>query len=180
MKILNTLPSLLTLATLALFAAGCVSPNVNPPLARANTGYVDFHADYSAGLSWEVARFDERTRDFQRLFSEFEPPPGGVLRLAFPPGHYRLRVTFLNRVITQPAEVEVEVQDGNITPVRVTLTEAGVTFVQTKTASPGATAYGRYGRRTKIASDESVMYRLSAVGDAPVAYQPKERMPYAR
>jgi hypothetical protein len=170
---------LLMLAAVGLFVTGCASPNVNPPQARANTGYVDFHADSASELCWQVERFEDRSQSFQRVFSELEPPLGGVLRLAFAPGHHRLRVTFLNRVITQPAEVEVEVQDGKITPVRVTLTAAGVALVRTERENRGGTAKGRYGRRTTIGSDETVMYAISAVADTPVAYQLKERMSYA-
>ena len=117
------------IALLAMWVAGCAAPNVNPPQARANTGYVDFHADQAAQLCWEVARFDDRTKGFKSVFSELEPPPGGLLRLAFAPGHHRLRVAFLNRVIAEPVEIEVEVQDARITPVRVTLTAAGTALV---------------------------------------------------
>jgi hypothetical protein len=127
-----------------------------------------------------VARPDDGTQSFKRVFSELEPPPGGIVRLAFAPGRHRLRVTFLNRVIAKPAEVEVAVADGKITPIRVTLSEAGVALVETKEVNRGGTAKGRYGRRTKISSDETVMYGLSAVADPPVAYQPKERMSYAQ
>ena len=108
-----------------------------------------------------------------------EPPTGGFLRLAFAPGHHRLRVTFLNRVITPPAEVEVEVRDGKITPFRVTLTAAGTAQVETKEVSRGGTVKGGYGRRTKLGGDETVMYGLSAAVDPPVPYKPKEQMPYA-
>ena len=112
MKPLKTIPFLLLFALLALWASGCASQNVNPPQARANTGYVDFHADSAGELYWQVERFDDRTQSFKNVFSTFDPLPDKVLRLAFVPGHYRLQVTFLNRVITQPAEVEVEVQAG--------------------------------------------------------------------
>ena len=179
MKPLKTIPFLLLFALLALWASGCATQNVNPPQARANTGYVDFHADPAGELYWQIERFDDRTQVFKKVFSELELPTGGFLRLAFAPGHHRLRVTFLNRVITQPAEIEVEVQDGKITPVSVTLTGAGTALLRTKETSRGGTAYGRYGRRAKIDSDETVMYGLSAVADPPVPYQVKERMPYA-
>jgi hypothetical protein len=172
-------PLLLSLLLLALWVPGCATRNVNPLQARANTGYVDFRADSFPDLCWEVARFDDRKQAFQPLFSELEPPAGGILRLAFSPGHHRLRVTFMNRVIVNPVEFEVEVQDGKITPVRVTLTAAGTAFVQTKETSSGGTAKGRYGRRTKIDTDETVMYGVSAMADAPVPYQVKERMSYA-
>jgi hypothetical protein len=179
MEHLKTTHTLATLAAVSLFVIGCASPNVNPPQARAKTGYVDFYADSSGELSWQVSRFDDRTRSFRSVFSEFEPPPGRVLRLALKPGHYRMRVTFMNCVVREPGLVEVEVKDGMITPVRVQLTEAGETTVQTKRTSVGGTAYGRYGRRTQFNNDEAATYRVSAEANAPMPYQVKERMPYA-
>jgi hypothetical protein len=171
---------LLMLAVAGLFATGCASPNVNPPQARAKTGYVDFYADSSGELSWQVARFDGRSQGFRSVFSEFEPPPDRVLRLAFPPGHYRLRVTFLNHVVREPGVVEVEVKDGRITPVQVALIPDGTTQVETKEHRIGSTFRGRYGRSTKFGSDESTMYRISAEAKPSMPYQVKERMPYAR
>ena len=180
MKHVNAAGFLLTFLIFGLLSGGCASRNVNPKQARANTGYVDFHVDSTSDLSWEVARFDERSQTFQRVFSELEPPQYGILRLALPPGHCRLRVTFLNRVIAQPAEIEGEILDGKITPVRVTLTAAGVGLVRTEQESLGGRARGHYGRRTKVGSVESAQYSVTAVADPPVAYQLKERMPYAR
>jgi hypothetical protein len=171
---------LLMLAAAGLLVAGCASPNVNPPQARAKTGYVDFYADSSGELSWQVARFDARAQAFKGVFSEFEPPLGRVLRLAFPPGHYRLRVTFMNCALREPGLVEVDVKKGMITPVRVKLTEAGETTVETKQTSIGGTAYGRYGRRTKFSSDEATTYRVAAEAKPAMPYQVKEQMPYAR
>jgi hypothetical protein len=159
-----------------LLLGGCATRNVNPTQAKVNTGYVDFHADSSSDLSWDVARFDERSQTFQSIFSELEPPQHGALRLAFPPGHCRLRVTFLNRVIAKPAEIDVEVQDGKITPIRVTLTAAGASQVRTEEESRGGRARGSYGRRTKVGSVEMAMYNVSAVAATPVAYRSKERM----
>jgi hypothetical protein len=160
-------------------ASGCATTNINPAQARANTGYVDFHADSAGELYWQIERFDDSAQSFKKVFSELELPTGGFLRLAFAPGHHRLRVTFMNRVIVQPVEIEVAVQDGKVTPVRVALTPAGTAMVKTVQVSRGATAKGRYGRRAEYGSDETAMYGLSAVADPPVAYQPKEQMPYA-
>ena len=168
------------LAAAGLFVAGCAGPNVNPSQARTNTGYVDFYADSSGELSWEVARFDDHTQGFRSVFSKLEPPPGRALRLPFPPGHYRMRVMFMNRVVRQPGLVELEVKDGLITPVHVALIPDGTTQVETKETRIGGTFKGRYGRGTKFGSDESTMYRVSAEADAPMPYQVKERMPYAR
>lgn len=172
---------LLTLSLLlpGLIVVGCTSANINPPQAHMNTAYVDFHADV-AGLCWEVSRFDDRSQSFQRVYSELKPPQCEILRLAFAPGRHLLRVTILNRVTSGPIELEVEVRDGKITPVRVSLTDVGTTFVQTKEESRGGTAKGRWGRRTKFGDYESTRYRLSAAAGRPVAYQLKEQMPYAR
>jgi hypothetical protein len=175
----TTVNCLLLLAAAALLVQGCASPNVNPARARANTGYVDFHADSPFELSWDVARFDDRAQTFKSLFSDLKPPPGGVLRLAFTPGGHRLRITFLNCVIMEPVEVEVEVQDGKITPVRIILTEAGTALVQSRQASRGVNYNGRYGRRLENRSIESATYSLSAEPGAPAVYQLKEQMPYA-
>jgi hypothetical protein len=168
----------LLLAGIGLLIAGCASPNVNPPRAHAKTGYVDFYADPPAELSWDVARFEDRTQDFKDVFSELDPPRGGFLRLAFAPGHYRFRITFMNLVVSEPGLVEVEVADGMITPVRVELTETGVTTVRTKKTNVGSTVYGRWGRTTKIGGSESATYRVSAVPQPTQLYQPKQQMPY--
>ena len=176
---MKLLDGLAAIAALSLLAAGCATKSVNPAQARANTGYVDFHAASSDELSWSVARFDEQRQDFQTVFSELDPPQDGVLRLAFKPGRYQFQITFLNRVITKPAELEVAVEDGRVTQVRVTLADAGTTQVRTKEVSRGGTGYG-YGRRTRIGSDETTMHSLSAEAGTSVPYQPKEQMPYAR
>ena len=180
MNYFKTVFPLTALVAAGLFVTGCASPDVNPPQARANTGYADFHADVTDELSWQVERFDSRSQGFKSVFSELEPPQNGVLRLAFTPGRHRLRVTFLNHVIAKPGEIEIEVQDGKVTPVRVTLVEAGASLVETKGTSRGGTAYGRYGRRTKISSAETVTYTVSAVAAPPVPYEVKERTSYAR
>lgn len=169
----------LSLAVIGLFVTGCATPNVNPPKPRANTGYVDFHADASEELNWQVSRWDERSRKFELVFWDLNALPTGILRLAFEPGRHRLRVALLNRVIKKAVEVEVGVQDGKIVPVRVTLVEAGTTLVTSKEQERGGTAFGRYGRRTKFSSAETTIYDIYAVAGPPAAYQPREKMPYA-
>jgi len=170
---------LLAFALAGGFLVGCASPNVNPAIPKANTGYVDFFTDSAEDLYWEVRQLNTATSQFEPVFSRLKRIEGGILRLAFAPGRYSLQLTFLNRFIARPAEVEVEVQDGKITPVRVTLTEAGVTSVQMKETSRGGTVYGRPGRRTKFSSNEAAMCDISALAAPPVAYQVKERMAYA-
>jgi len=174
MKTMRTIECVL--AIVACLAVGCASPNVNPSQARANTGYVDFHADPPGDLYWEVSRIDD-AQNPKVLFSELKAPEGGVLRLAFPPGHYHLRITFLNRVIKAPAETDVDVRDGKITPVRVQLTDAGAASVQTITQGSGSSASGRFRSSNRYGSDSTVMHGLVATAEVPIDYQPKERMP---
>src|SRR6266481_4554145 len=114
---------LFVMAVAGCLGGGCASANVNPQVPRANTGYVDYFADSGEDLYWEVQQFDASTQQFKKTFSRPDAAKDGFLRLAFRPGHYQFRISFLNQVITQPAFVEVDILDGLITPVRVQLTE---------------------------------------------------------
>ncbi len=165
--------ALVSFALLVLCVTGCATGDVNPSKARANTGYVDFRADASEPLSWQVSRQDAGAQNFTAIYSELSPPAGGILRLAFPPGNYHLQVTFLNRVVTEPGLVEVEVVDGKITPVQVTLISNGTSTVQRKEQRVGMKAGGFAGRKTTLINDESVTYQISAVAASPLPYQPK-------
>jgi hypothetical protein len=154
-------------------AAGCAGGNVNPSTPRANTGYVDFRAESSEPLSWQVARMDDQTNNFTVIYSELSPPPDGILRLAFTPGHYQFQITFLNRVVTGPGSVEVTVIDGKITPVQVTLVPSGTTPVQRQEHSVGRTIKGYSARKNESINDESVTYQISALASAPLPYRPR-------
>jgi hypothetical protein len=160
-------------ALLLLGISGCATSSVNPQKAHANTGYVDFRADPSASLSWQVARLDDQTKNFTIIYSELSSPPDGILRLAFAPGRYQFQITFLNRVVTEPGLVEVTVVDGKITPVQVTLVPNGTASVQQKEQRVGMKVGGFAGRKTKYSSDESDTYQVSATAAAPLPYQPK-------
>jgi hypothetical protein len=81
----------------------------------------------------------------------------------------------LNRAITEPGLVNVVVEDGKITPVRVTLLQTGKTIMETKEVRVGGTYYG-VGRSTKVRAGEGATFRVEAEAQPPVAYQPKERM----
>jgi len=163
------------LSLLAMGVAGCSTRDVNPARARAGTGYVDFRAGGTSGLSWQVSVFDKPRGDFRPIFSKFPPPAGGVLRLGFPPGHYRLRITFLNRPVLGPGDLEVDVHNGMITPVEVVLTPEGSTLIERKEHRPGPTLKGHYGRVTKRTSQESSLFRITSKASPPIPYQPKEQ-----
>ena len=176
----HTTQAFLVFALSGLLVSSCATQNGNPAHAQPNKGYVDFYADPAGDVWWEVDRFDAQTQSFTSVFSQFKPVPNGILRLEFAPGRYRLQANFPNRTVLDPAETEVEVKDGMITPVRVTFSAADTTIVKRKTTSVGGTAYGRYGRRTKIEGSEHQNYQAVASPEPPQAYRPKEQMPYAR
>jgi hypothetical protein len=129
------------------------------------------------GLSWEVKRADERTGEMRAVYSEFKPVEGTILRLAAPPGNHRFQVWFTNQVTEGPETVQVQVADGKVTPVHVTLASVGSTAVERKTYRMGGSAKG-YARGTKISSDQSSVFQIGAVAGNPQAYGPKEGMPY--
>jgi len=163
-----------------LLGGGCASPDVNPDRPAPRTGYVDFFVDPDEPLCWQVMRMDDPSGAAVKVFEQYEPATEPVLRLAFAPGRYDLRVSVLNHVIGQPGRVAVEVKDGSITPVRVTLTEAGKTQVEVRSTRMGGTYYGRYGRGTKLRLGESSALRVDTELLEPLPYQPKAKMPYAQ
>jgi len=160
-----------------LFTVSCTSPNVNPRAPRPNTGYVDFYSNSDTELYWAVERLDTRENAYKEIFSKMNSLKGGFLRLAFPPGHYQFRISFLNVPAVELAMVTVEVKAGSVTPVLVELSQAGESTVISKQTSIGASV-SRRGRRTKITDFQAVTYRASASPQPEQPYRLKERMPY--
>ena len=152
-----------------LLAGGCASSNVNPAVARHDTGYADFYVSDTNNLYWDVTDMTSE----KKVFSEFSPLRDSILRLAFKPGKYQFQVTFQNRVIAAPGTAEVDVRDGMVTPVMVTLQPIGATVVRSRSSY-----YGRLGRTSKVNQTETVNYKIAAEPQPPLPYQPKERMPY--
>jgi hypothetical protein len=160
-----------------LALVGCSTTDFNPPVARPKTCYVDFYTDSSLDLSWEVKRFDDKSRGMKTIYFELEPVEGTVLRLPQPPGIWQFQVWFLNRVTQGPQTVQVQLQDGKVTPVHVTLSGTGTTTVSQKVYSFRGSAKG-YARGTKITSDQNDVFKIGAEAGTPRPYQPKEQMPY--
>jgi hypothetical protein len=160
-----------------LLLAGCSSTEVNPAVPRANTGYVDFYTDSSMDLSWEVKRAGANGGEMQTVYSKYKPVEGTILRLASLPGTYQFQVWVSNRATEGPQTVVVQVAEGSVTPVHVTLTPAGTTSVASKVYGFRPSAKG-YGRGTKITTDENDVFKIGADAASPQAYQPRERMPY--
>jgi hypothetical protein len=168
----------LSIVTALLCASGCASPNVNPPQARPNTGYIDLYSPTDGELCWDVGESKGSSGHFRTVFSDVQPVEGDVLRLAFSPGKHRLRVTFLNRVVSEPVVFSCDVRAGSITPVAISLMSAGQTTVVSKQVTLGGTPTGRGGRRTKVNSQETVRYDLSADVGPVFPYQPKDQIHY--
>jgi hypothetical protein len=163
---------------MGLLGLGCASNNVNPRTAHRGTGYVDFYARNDTDLSWSIERL-ESDGDRKNVFFEFDPLQENILRLAFKPGHHRLSITIINRPILAQGTVELEVGDGQVIPVSVTLADAGTGQVLSKEISVGGTGYGRFGRRTRIRSQETQLLRILAEAGPALPYQTKSQMPYA-
>ena len=153
----------------AFLAGGCASSNVNPAVARPNTGYVDFYVTITNDLFWDVTDMASN----RKVFSKFRPLGEPILRLAFTPGQYQFQVTFLNRVIAAPGTSDVEVRDGMITPVTVTLLPVNPAVARNKSVY-----FGRLGRRSKTEQTQTVDYKITADPQPPLPYRPKEQMPY--
>jgi hypothetical protein len=170
---------LVVVAAAYLGIVGCSTTNPNPPSPKANTGYVDFYTDSSLDLIWQVKRAEDRTGELRTVFSDYEPVQGTILRLATPPGGLRFQVWIVNRITTGPEEVQVQIEDGKVTPVHVTLTSVGTNYFQNKVYGFRPSAKG-YGRGTKITREEEQTYQIASVAENPQPYQVKERMPYFR
>ena len=167
------------MAVALLVASGCAVTDVDPPNAKARTGYVDFYADDASPLCWQIQNLKGDETKGKILFETFKPITNGIVRLALKPGDYRFAVTFLNRAIVQPGLVNAVVEDGKITPVRVDLIETGETLLEKKESRVGGTFYGRTGRSTRIRASEGATFRVEAEAQEAISYRPKERMPFA-
>src|SRR5215471_12489319 len=167
--------SLIYFVASILCLTGCSTPAVNPSKPHANTGYVDFYTDSPLDLSWEIKRAEKG--EMQTVYSEFDPVPGTVLRLAAPPGTHKFEVWVMNRVTEGPQSLDVSLEDGKITPVHVSLTPGGKASVDRKVYGFRPSAKG-YGRGTKIVTDESSVYKIGATAESSRPYQRKEKMPY--
>ncbi len=155
---------------------GCATGDLNARRACKNTGHVDVYANLQPTASWEVERFDISAGKFRHFISDFDPSTDSILRLALAPGSHRLRLTCLNRVTTGPTEIEVRVEKGKVTPVCVTFDEAGTALVEEKPLILGHFVPFKDMRF----EGEEPMYHMCATAAAPLPYQPKSQMPYAR
>lgn len=164
------------IALVTLVTAGCSTMDVNPPAPRVNTGYVDFYTKPDLDLWWEVKGPNAKA-EMQTLYREYKALPESILRLEAPPGTQRFQVWFSNLATEGPITVSVVIEDGKITPVRMTLTGASSTSALSKEYRFGGSAKG-YARGTKVVSEQTEVFKIGAQPGTPQAYQPKKQMPY--
>ena len=165
------------LAGAMLLSVSCASTNVNPPQARDHKGYVDFYSPGHTNLIWEVEHAEPGTGAFKTVFSKFEPLPDGVLRLELHPGTHEFQLTFLNRVVEEPAVFLVQVQQGMVTPLKVELVPIGDISVAQKQQSFGMNIRGA-GRKTRYTTQAGATERLVVSAQPPIPYRPKQQTPY--
>jgi hypothetical protein len=164
------------LSLMLLLGVGCKSAKTSSPVAKANTGYVDFYAATNAPLSWEIKEISPETKT---LFSQVNPITEPIVRIALPPGHYKLQITFLNRAIEKPTEVDLDVPNAMITPVRVDIHGAGeISSRRVETSIHPSFKQPRMGRDIDYQSAD--LYHVTATPQQSVAYRPKQAMPYSR
>ena len=166
-----TLASWLSVVLLGL-AAGCATRDVNPPATRAGRGYVDLYTVPKTEAWWKVDVFNPGRQDYKEFTAEFKAPGEGIFRVEARPGRYKARISFLNQTIEAPAEVEVEVREGTITPVQVTLTKGDSTYVRV------VDDRARDVHRNKVTDYQQQRWRISALAQSPVPYTPKEQTAY--
>jgi hypothetical protein len=159
-------------AVLVGLVAGCATRDVNPPATRAGRGYVDLYTVPKTEAWWKVDVFDPARQGYKEVSAEFKAPGEGIFRVEARPGRYKARISFVNQAIEAPAEVEVEVREGMITPIQVTLKEGDTTYVRI-VEDKVKDLY-----RNKATDYHQQRWRISALAQPPVPYAPKGQMAY--
>jgi hypothetical protein len=117
-------------ALLLGLVGGCATPDVDPPAARAGRGYVDLYTVPRTEAWWKVDVFDPNRQSYKEFTAQFKAPGEGVFRIEARPGRHKAHISFVNQAIEAPAEVEVEVREGMITPVQVRVSQGDSTYVR--------------------------------------------------
>lgn len=156
---------------LLLLASGCASPDVNPKSARSGRGYVDLYTVPKSDVWWKVDVFLKQEQTFKEFTVEFKAPDQDILRVEARPGWHKARIAFVNAVVEAPAEIDVEVREGMITPIRVAMEPAGTTFTQSREDRV------RW-EESRVKTYDQQVWKISATAGAPVPFAPKESTAY--
>jgi hypothetical protein len=164
-----------TIGTL-LLANGCASPDVNPQAPRPGRGYVDLFTQPKTDVWWKVDVFDSRKQGYKQFTAEFKAPEQAILRVEARPGSYKARISFVNQAVEAPAEAEVEVREGMITPVEVKLAKGDTSYVRV-VEDRGRSGFRNAGRN-EVTDYSQQRWLISAMVQPPVPYTPKENTAY--
>jgi hypothetical protein len=159
-------------ALLLGLACGCATPDVDPPAARVGRGYVDLYTMPKTEAWWKVDVFDPNRQSYKEFTAQFKAPGEGVFRVEARPGRHKARISFVNQAIEAPAEIDVEVREGMITPVQVTVSQGDSTYVRVV----GDKA--RDIHRNKVTDYQQQRWRISAVAQPFIPYTPKQNTAY--
>lgn len=156
--------------------AGCAAPDVNPANSRVGRGYVDFYTQPKEDVWWKVDVFDTRKEGYKEIAAEFKAPEQSILRLQARPGRYKARISFVNQGVDAPAEVEVEVREGMVTPVAVKLEKGGSSYV--RVVEDRARSGFRTAGANRVKDYTQPLWQISAAAQAPVPYVLKQNTAY--
>ena len=154
-------------------ASGCATRDLNPETARAGLGYVDIFSQPKMEAWWKVDVFDAANQSYKEFTAQFNAPEQDIFRVEARPGRYKARITFVNQAVEAPAEVDVEVRAGMITPIQITAVEGGSSYVRVVEDRAGGPAL-----RNKVTDQPQRLLRLSALVQSLSPYAPKQSMNY--
>jgi hypothetical protein len=161
-----------------LLAGGCASPDVNRQTPRPSRGYVDLFTQPRTDVWWKVDVYDSRKQDYREFTAQFKSPGQAIFRVEARPGSHRARISFVNQAVEAPAEVEVDVREGMITPVEVKLNKGGSSYV--RVTEDRARSGFRTAGRNKVTDYPQQVWQISATALPPLPYSPKENAAYWR
>ena len=159
-------------ALLLGFAGGCATPDVNPPAARVGRGYVDLYTVPRTEAWWMLDVFDPRRQSYKEFTAQFKAPGEGIFRVEARPGRHKARISFVNQAVEAPADVEVEVREGMITPVEVKLSPGDKTYVRV------VDDRAKNIHRNKVTDYSQTRWQISAVAQPFIPYTAKQNTAY--
>ena len=171
----KTIPSF-GLFALWMLICGCASRDVNPAVARTDRGYVDLFTVPKKDVWWKVDVFDTKDQTYKEFTAQFNSPGQAIFRVEAKPGRHKALISFVNHPVEAPAEGEVEVVAGMITPVEVKLEKGDTAYVRTvedRARSGFATA-----GRNAVSDTDQTRWKISSHALPPIPYAPKQDMNY--
>jgi hypothetical protein len=176
MKVCRSLVPLCAFSGILLLVNGCASRDVNPQAPRTGRGYVDLYTQPKMDVWWKVDVFDSRTQGYKEFTAQFKAPAQAIFRVEARPGPHKARISFVNQAVEAPAEVDVEVREGMITPVEVKLDKGDSSYV--RVVEDRARSGFRNSGRNQVTDYSQQRWLISATAKPPTPYVAKETTAY--